>query len=58
MWVFNLLNLFLLHEVVIKLLCMFVSHLVFLVCVFFFNFLVFKYVVHCVLLLPDEVRPM
>ena len=26
MWVFNLLNLFLLHEVVIKLLCMFASH--------------------------------
>ena len=30
MWVFNLLNLFLLHEVVIKLLCMFASHLVFI----------------------------
>ena len=30
MWVFNLLNLFLLHEVVIKLLCMLASHLVFI----------------------------
>ena len=30
MCVFNLLNLFLLHEVVIKLLCMFASHLVFI----------------------------
>ena len=30
MWVFNLLNLFLLQEVVIKVLCMFASHLVFI----------------------------
>ena len=30
MWVFNLLNLFLLHEIVIKLLFMFASHLVFI----------------------------
>ena len=29
MWVFNLLNLFLLHEVFIKLLCLFASHLMF-----------------------------
>ena len=56
---FQPLNLFLLHEVVIKLLCMFASHLVF-ISLCFFSFLVFKYVVHCVLLLhvPDEVRPM
>ena len=57
MWVFNLLNLFLLHKVVIKLSWMFASHLVF-ISLYFFNFLVFKYVVHCVLFLPDEVRPM
>ena len=38
-------------------LCMFASHLVF-ISLCFFNFLVLKYVVHCVLLLPDEVRPM
>ena len=55
-WVFNLLNLFLLHEVVISLLDMFAYHLVFIS--FFCVFLVFKYVVHCVLFLPDEVRPM
>ena len=30
MWVVNPLNLFLLHEVVIKLLCMFASHFVFI----------------------------
>ena len=45
MWVFNLLNLFLLHEVVIKLLCC--SPLTLCLLVVFFNFLVFKYVVHC-----------
>ena len=56
MWVFNLLNMFLLHEVVIKLLCMFVSQVVFIS--LFFKFLIFKYVVHYVLFLPDEVRPM
>ena len=50
------LNLFPLHEVFIKLLCMFASHLVFVS--FFFVFLVFKDVVHCVLFLLDEVRPM
>ena len=40
------------HEVVIKLLCMFASHLVLIS--LFFKFLFFKYVVHCVLFLPDE----
>ena len=57
MWIFNLLNLFLLHEVVIKLLCIFASHFMF-ISLFFCVFLVFKYVVHCVLFLPDELRPM
>ena len=56
MWVFNLINLFLLHEVFIKLLCCLLLTLCLLVDVF--NFLVFKYGARCVLLLPDEVRPM
>ena len=56
MWVFNLLNLFLLHKVFIESLCLFGSHLVFVVGVS--NFLVFKYGARCVLLLPDKVRPM
>ena len=56
MWVFSLLNLFLLHEVVIKLLYMFASHLVFISFCFLTSW--FLNTVHCVLLLPDEVRPM
>ena len=53
---FQPLNLFLLHKVVIKLLCMFASHHLFIT--LFFKFFVLKYVVLCVFFLPDEVRPM
>ena len=53
MWVYNQLILVLLHEVV-KLLCMFrLSPLCSLVL-----FFAFKYIMHCVLFLPEEVRPM